>query len=51
MWMNDSGFWIIGRMSGFTETETLKTASTMMVIEAVVGVGATMAGAWLIPLV
>jgi GntP family gluconate:H+ symporter len=51
MWMNDSGFWIIGRMSGFTETETLKTASTMMVIEAVVGLGATMAGACLIPLV
>jgi len=51
MWMNDSGFWIIGRMSGFTETETLKTASTMMAIEACVGIAATMLGAWLVPLV
>jgi len=51
MWMNDSGFWIIGRMSGFTEAETLKTASTMMVVEATVGLGATLLGAWLVPLV
>jgi GntP family gluconate:H+ symporter len=51
MWMNDSGFWIIGRMSGFTEAETLKTASTMMLVEATVGLGVTMLGAWLLPLV
>jgi GntP family gluconate:H+ symporter len=51
MWMNDSGFWIIGKMSGFTETETLKTASTMMVVEASVGLLATMLGAWLVPMV
>jgi GntP family gluconate:H+ symporter len=24
-WMNDSGFWVIGRLSGFTERETLRT--------------------------
>jgi GntP family gluconate:H+ symporter len=51
MWMNDSGFWIIGKMSGFTEAETLKTASMMMVVEASVGLGATMVGAWLVPMV
>jgi GntP family gluconate:H+ symporter len=51
MWMNDSGFWIIGRMSGFTEAETLKTASTMMAVEATVGLAATMLGAWLVPMV
>jgi GntP family gluconate:H+ symporter len=51
MWMNDSGFWIIGRMSGFTETETLKTASTMMAVEATVGLAATMVGAWVAPMV
>ena len=50
MWMNDSGFWIIGRMSGFTEAETLKTATVMMVIMGVVGLGVTMLGAWLLPL-
>jgi GntP family gluconate:H+ symporter len=24
-WMNDSGFWVVGKLSGFTEKETLKT--------------------------
>jgi GntP family gluconate:H+ symporter len=24
-WMNDSGFWVLGRLSGFTEKETLRT--------------------------
>ena len=50
MWMNDSGFWIIGRMSGFTEAETLKTATIMMAIMGVVGLAVTMIGAWLLPL-
>jgi gluconate:H+ symporter, GntP family len=48
-WMNDAGFWIIGQMSGMTEAETLKTVSIMMVIMGVVGLAATMAGAWLFP--
>jgi GntP family gluconate:H+ symporter len=26
-WMNDSGFWVIGRLSGMTERETLRTWS------------------------
>jgi gluconate:H+ symporter, GntP family len=49
-WMNDSGFWMIGRMSGFTEGETFKTASVMMSLMGVVGLIATMLGAWLLPL-
>lgn len=28
-WMNDSGFWVIGRLSGFTERETLRTWTTV----------------------
>ena len=43
MWMNDSGFWVISRMTGMTETETLKTASVMVAIEGTVGLLATMA--------
>jgi GntP family gluconate:H+ symporter len=43
MWMNDSGFWVISRMTGMTETETLKTASVMVAIEGIVGLLATMA--------
>jgi GntP family gluconate:H+ symporter len=50
MWMNDSGFWIIGKMSGLTEAETLKTATVMMAIMGVVGLAVTMLGAWLVPL-
>jgi GntP family gluconate:H+ symporter len=50
-WMNDSGFWIIGRMSGFTEIQTLKTASAMMSLMGVVGLIVTMIGAWILPLV
>ena len=36
-WMNDSGFWVIGKMSGMTESETLKTFSAQISIEGVVG--------------
>lgn len=36
-WMNDSGFWVIGRMSGFTEAETLKTWTVMCGLMGVVG--------------
>jgi GntP family gluconate:H+ symporter len=43
MWMNDSGFWTISRMTGMTEAETLKTASVMVAIEGTVGLLATMA--------
>lgn len=51
MWMNDSGFWIMSRMSGFTEAETLKTASTMQVIMATTGLIVIVLGALLLPLV
>lgn len=50
-WMNDSGFWIIGKMSGFSEVQTLRTASAMMSLMGVVGLCVTMLGAWLFPLV
>jgi GntP family gluconate:H+ symporter len=51
MWMNDSGFWIIGKMSGFTEGETLRTATVMMSIMGFVGLAVLMLGAWLVPMV
>lgn len=49
-WMNDSGFWIIGRMSGMTEGETFKTASIMMSLMGVVGFVAVVIGAWWFPM-
>jgi GntP family gluconate:H+ symporter len=50
-WMNDSGFWIITKMSGFEEGETLKTASVMMSMMGFVGLIVTVLAAWLVPLV
>tara|TARA_Y100000588_G_scaffold52286_1_gene49158 strand:+ start:433 stop:1881 length:1449 start_codon:yes stop_codon:yes gene_type:complete len=29
-WMNDSGFWVVCKLSGFTETETLKSWTVML---------------------
>lgn len=50
-WMNDSGFWIVSRMSGMTEAETLKSVSVMLTIMGLVGLPVVMLGAWLFPLV
>jgi GntP family gluconate:H+ symporter len=50
-WMNDSGFWVVSRMSGLTEVETLKTFS---VAAALTGFGIliiTLLFAWLLPLI
>ncbi|MFT5468577.1 MAG: GntP family gluconate:H+ symporter [Verrucomicrobiales bacterium] len=49
-WMNDSGFWIISKMSGMTEAETLKSVSVMLTIMGLVGLPVVMLGAWLFPL-
>jgi GntP family gluconate:H+ symporter len=50
-WMNDSGFWIISRMSGFTEVETLKTFSVMLTSMGVVGLVVVMMLARLFPMI
>ncbi len=49
-WMNDSGFWVICRMSGMTEAEMLKTLTPMTAVMGLVGLAVTMLGAWLLPL-
>ena len=36
-WMNDSGFWVVQRLSGFTEKETLKTWTVMLTAISLVG--------------
>ena len=50
-WMNDSGFWVISKMSGMTEGETLRLSSAMMVVMAFVGLAVIMIAARLFPLV
>jgi GntP family gluconate:H+ symporter len=49
-WMNDSGFWVICRMSGMTEGETLRTVTPLTAMMGVAGLAATMLAAWLVPL-
>jgi len=48
-WMNDSGFWVVCRTSGWTEPEMLKIGSVMALIMGVTGLVATMLLAWLFP--
>lgn len=48
-WMNDSGFWVIGRLSGFTERETLKTWTVLAFSMSCVGLLETLLLAALLP--
>jgi len=50
-WMNDSGFWIICKMSNLTEKELLKTYTPLLTIMGIVGLIVIMIGAKLFPLV
>jgi GntP family gluconate:H+ symporter len=50
-WMNDSGFWIVCKMSNLTEQEALKTFSPMLTIMGIVGLIVTMIAAKVFPLV
>ena len=49
-WMNDSGFWIFARMSGFSEVEALKTWTVTLLILGFSGMAFTLLAAWLVPL-
>ncbi len=44
-WMNDSGFWVIGRLSGMTQSETLKSFSATLTVMGFVGFMVTLIGA------
>ena len=50
-WMNDSGFWIVSRMSGFTEREALQTWTFLLAAISVVGLLQVFLMSWLFPLV
>ena len=50
-WANDSGFWVIGRMSGMTPLETFKSVSVMMIVMSLVGLLVVFLGAVFLPLV
>lgn len=48
-WMNDSGFWVITRMSGMTEAEGLKFITPMTALMGFVGLAAVLVGATFLP--
>jgi GntP family gluconate:H+ symporter len=50
-WMNDSGFWVVGRLSGFTEKETLKTWTVVATVNSIVGLVTTWIASILFPMV
>ena len=49
-WMNDSGFWVVQRLSGFMEKETLKTWSVLLLAIALLGLVMTLLGSVVLPL-
>jgi GntP family gluconate:H+ symporter len=49
-WMNDSGFWVVQKLSGFTEKETLKTWSVLLTAIAVLGLVQLMVMSKILPL-
>ena len=49
-WMNDSGFWVVSRLSGFTEKETLRTWTVLLTAVSVIGLLVTLTLATVLPL-
>ena len=50
-WMNNSGFWVVGRMSGFSEGETFRTWTAVAAAVGVFGVLQVLLFATLFPFV
>jgi GntP family gluconate:H+ symporter len=48
-WMNDSGFWVVSKLAGLTEKETLKSWTVISTVVSVVGLIATLIGAAIFP--
>ncbi len=49
-WMNDSGFWVIAKMSGMTESEALKYVTPMSCMMGLVGLLVVVIGVSLFPM-
>ena len=48
-WMNDSGFWVVSRLSGFTERETLRTWTVLLTVLSIIGLLTTLLLSRLLP--
>ena len=49
-WMNDSGFWVVAKMSGFTEKEALQTWTVLLAVIALIGLAQVLIMTTLLPL-
>ncbi len=49
-WMNDSGFWVVSKLTGFTERETLSSWSVLLAAISVIGFVTTFVFSLLLPL-
>jgi len=50
-WMNDSGFWVVNRLSGMTQRETLESWSILTIILPLVGLATTCVASLLLLLI
>jgi gluconate:H+ symporter, GntP family len=48
-WMNDSGFWIVSKLTGFTERETLASWTVLLLAISLIGFCTTFALSILLP--
>jgi GntP family gluconate:H+ symporter len=49
-WMNDSGFWVVGRMGGFTERQTFRVWTIPAAIVGTTGFAVVLLLNWVLPL-
>ena len=49
-WMNDSGFWVVAKMGGFTEKETLKSWTVVLTGISIIGLIETLVFSSILPL-
>jgi GntP family gluconate:H+ symporter len=50
-WMNDSGFWVVIKMSGFTEKEGLRLWTVLLAMISLVGLAEILVMSWIFPFV
>jgi H+/gluconate symporter-like permease len=48
--MNDSGFWVVSRLAGFSERETLRTWTPLLTAISLTGIVLTLIASRLMPL-
>jgi gluconate:H+ symporter, GntP family len=49
-WMNDSGFWVVSKLGGLTERETLRSWTVLLTVNSIIGLLLTLLFATFLPL-